>query len=193
LVAGRPGEWKNLFDGKSLDGWETVGKPWKVSSHALTASERTLLRTAATYADFELEFEWRMDRGANGGVFYLVGEGDNHRGPELQLCDPKAAGTTQSGGLYGVLDPSRDESKGVGNWNTARLLVRGNHREHWINGTKVVSYDIDDPAYLGTFESSKMKGPAGFKSPRAGYIILQCNTAGAEVAYRNLRIRDPGR
>jgi hypothetical protein len=102
-VTGKAHEWKSLFDGKSIDGWETIGNPRKVSNHALTSSEKSVFRTAAKYPGFELEMEWRVDRGANGGVFYVAGDGGNNRGPELQMCDPKVAGSPQSGGLYGVL------------------------------------------------------------------------------------------
>jgi hypothetical protein len=114
-------------------------------------------------------------------------------GPQLQLCDARVAGVTQTGGLYGILSPDRDASKPLGNWNTARLVVKGKHREHWINNVKVLEYETDSDVYKSAISSAKVKDWPGLAEHQKGAIALECHRftdkESAEVAYRNIRIR----
>jgi hypothetical protein len=187
-----PGTWKPLSDGKTFTGWEQVGHQWKIEGGAFVCSDRALLRTADKFRNFELELEWRMKPNANGGVFYALSSDEQDGGFEMQLCDPAHSGITQPGGLYGLLSPSRDASKPLGSWNSARIVVNGKHREHYINNIKVLSYDLDSPEYQAALNSSKLKFKSNpvLLSEQAGAIALQSIVPGAEVGYRKIRIRE---
>ncbi len=161
--------WISLFDGRTPAGWlEVTGQPfpaksWVVEDGCLKA--RVVdggfqdLRTEATFKAFELEFEWKIEPGGNSGVKYLIdkvdtwkapkGEGNNARGrgPEYQLIDDDAnadsKGRTekQTASLYGKIAPATHAVKPPGEFNTSRIVVRGGHVEHWLNGVKELEYE----------------------------------------------------
>lgn len=161
--------WQPLFDGKTTAGWlEVTGAPfpsqsWTIEDGALRTKvvEGGFqdLRTAETFRDFEFEFEWKLEAGGNSGVKYLIekvdrwdaktGGGYNARGrgPEFQLIDDevnedsKGNPKKQTASLYGVLSPSKKLARPAGEWNTARIVVRAGHVEHWLNGEKVLEYE----------------------------------------------------
>ncbi|MDP1587985.1 MAG: DUF1080 domain-containing protein, partial [Prosthecobacter sp.] len=180
-----------LFDGRTFAGWKTTNDTapevsWRVEAGALLSSTKSVLRTIEEFGDCELDFEWRVGPGGNGGVFYHM-VGDPLAAPEMQLCDPAFSGNTPSGGLFAVVQPQSDASKPLGEWNTARLVISGSRREHWINGQKVCAYDVADAGFLATLGASKFAGKPQFGAGSRGALALQNN--GGEVAYRNLRIR----
>ncbi len=180
-----------LFDGHTFSGWKTISgaapeSNWRMEAGVLTSSTRTTMRTVAEFGDCELDFEWRVGAGGNGGVFYHV-LGDPLAAPELQVCDPANAGRTPSGGLFGVVQPLSDASKPLGEWNTGRLVVRGSLREHWINGQKVCAYDAASADFRAKLAASTFAGKPQFGVGSRGALALQNN--GGEVAYRNLRIQ----
>ncbi|MDZ4401393.1 family 16 glycoside hydrolase [Prosthecobacter sp.] len=180
-----------LFDGRTFTGWKTTNDSapeasWRVEAGTLLSSTKSVLRTIEELGDCELDFEWRVGAGGNGGVFYHV-VGDPLAAPEMQLCDPAFSGNTPSGGLFAVVQPLTDASKPLGEWNTARLVISGSHREHWINGQKVCAYDASDAGFLATLGASKFAGKPQFGTGVRGALALQNN--GGEVAYRNLRIQ----
>jgi len=148
------------------------------------------LTTTESFTDFDLEFEWRVGPGAVGDVFYHVGGVDFesrkllHR---LHLCDPAAkqgsSDVNRTGANYSIVLQSHDASRPVGQWNTARLVVRGSKRENWINGEKVCDYDISDA------DLRRKAGPE-YGRLTSGAIALSAYTG--EVAFRNLRLSASG-
>lgn len=185
--------WAQLFDGRTSAGWTSVtgrafpAGSWVVEDGCLKS--RVVdggfedIRTVDAYRDFELEFEWKLEPGGNSGVKYRLekvdewkapkGPGNNARGrgPEFQLMDDAAVTDPKqmSGALYSVQPPSTPAAHAVGEWNSARLLARGGHVEHWINGVKVMERD----------------GMPERETP----IVLQNHHS--VVYFKNLRIRKP--
>ncbi len=197
-----PSAWRSLFDGKTLNGWrnlsaQTVSPGWAVRDGAIARVDKgagTLI-TVDQFSDFELAFEWKVAKGSNSGVFYRVSEaGDNViLSPEYQILDNpnhpdgKKPQTTAASN-YALYAPARDVTKPVGQWNQGRILVKGNHVEHHLNGVKVVEYELNNPQWKQLVAASKFaKFPNYGQNPR-GHIALQDH--GDPVWYRNIKVRE---
>ena len=94
---------------------------------------------------------------------------------------------TSAGSNYAVNEPVKDLSKPVGEWNEGRIIARGNHVEHWLNGVKVVEYEIDSPDWKARVQKSKFGKIPPYGTVKRGYIALQDH--GNVVTYRNLKIK----
>ncbi len=162
------------------------------------------LMTTDTFGDFEFAFEWKVAEGANGGVKYNVSEEFSTSHPpryaalgfEYQVLDDErhpdgALPSHQAGALYDMI-PAGDAKalKPVGEWNESRIVFRGMHGEHWLNGAMVVEYDMDSPRFDSLLAASKYADIEGFADRRTGHIVLQDH--GDDVWFRNLHIREPG-
>ena len=161
------------------------------------------IMTKQTYDDYELSFEWKVDSAANSGVKYNVSEEmstasePTHAalGFEYQVLDddahPDAEDPThRTGALYDMIAPdtSKKQLLPVGDWNQSRIVFRGNHGEHWLNGEKVVEYDLNTPRFDSLLAASKYSDVEGFGNRRTGHIVLQDH--GDNVWYRNVKIRE---
>ncbi|HET6408348.1 MAG TPA: DUF1080 domain-containing protein, partial [Chthoniobacteraceae bacterium] len=154
--------------------------------------------TAEHFDDFELEWEWRIAPGANGGLKYNLPDASKAVGCEYQLIDDlqhpdvKAHdGTRTTASLYDVLKPAPDKKlKPVGEWNSSRILVKGNHVEHWLNGTKTVEFEFGSDALKAAIAQSKFKNTSGWGVKTKSPILMQDH--GDEVAVRSMKIKTPG-
>jgi hypothetical protein len=159
------------------------------------------LMTVGTWQDFELTFQWRVPPGANSGVKYNVSEEISQRtanhaalGFEYQvlddsLNDDNKVATHRAGALYDLVEPNAYKRLApVGEWNRSVIILRGNHGEHWLNGARIVTYDLGTPQFDSLLAASKYRGIAGFAERRAGHIVLQDH--GDEVWFRNLKVRE---
>jgi hypothetical protein len=192
---------KSLFDGATLSGWrgyktEAPGDGWKVVDGMLMLKGKAGdLVTVEEFGDFDLELEWKVADATNSGVIYRVGLGDNATyvtGPEYQVLDNLKAednkkATHLAASLYDLAGPEKDFTRPVGEWNSARIRVRGWHVEHWLNGEKVVDVDLESPAGKALIAASKFKDWPKFASLKRGHIALQDH--GHLVSFRNIRIR----
>lgn len=163
------------------------------------------LMTVATYRDFELSWDWKMSVAGNSGVKYNVSEplstamAPPHaaKGFEYQLIDDDrhADGklpTHRTGALYDLFAPPADKPiKPVGEWNHSVILFNGHHGEHWLNGRKMVEYELDSPAMRMALAASKYAPIPWFAERRSGHIVLQDH--GDDVYFRNLKIRELSR
>ena len=200
--AERDGGWMLLFDGKTTAGWnskEGTGMPdgWQVVDGALTRVARGgNIMTDAMFADFELRLEWNIERGGNSGIFYRVPEKaagqDFDLGPEMQVLDDanNREGTANdrrgaAGAAYGMYAPPAGIVKPAGEWNAVRIIVVGNHVEHWLNGVKVVEYELGSPDWEAHVKADHR--PARYGRETRGHIGLQDH--GARVAFRSIRIK----
>jgi hypothetical protein len=197
--------WKLLFDGKTTAGWhrykgKEVGDKWKARDGALvfTPKEGKVggdIISNDEYESFELVFEWKVAPGANSGVMYRVSESEDAAfmtGPEYQVLDNKRHPDgrnpkTSAASCYALYAPSEDATKPVGEWNQARIVVNGNHVEHWLNGKKVVSYELGSDEWNKKVAASKFNEWKKFGTMKKGRIDLQDH--GDEVAYRNIKVR----
>jgi hypothetical protein len=202
------GSWMPLFDGKSLAGWRGYKKEnasetrWKVENGALTLpandgkdtrGARDII-TTATYDNFDLRWEWKAAPGANSGVKYFVLEDQTSAiGHEYQIidderhADAKIGPHRQTAAFYDVL-PAKDRPiKPAGEWNVSEVRAHGTHIEHWLNGKKVLEYELDSPALREAIAKSKFKDIARFGKPQKGHILIQDH--GDQVWYRKVEIR----
>ncbi len=193
--------WKLLFDGKSLAGWrgyktETAPTGWRAENGVLIRDgEGGDLMTADQYGDFEMRFDWKITDQGNSGIIYRIGTTEPqpwHTGPEYQIlhngghADGKNP-ITSAGSNYAVNEPVKDVTRPVGEWNEGRLVAKGNRVEHWLNGVKVVDYEIGSPDWNARVKASKFGKIPPYGTVKRGYIALQDH--GDVVSYRNLKIR----
>jgi hypothetical protein len=196
--------WTSLFDGETFEHWrgykqDAMPAGWTIDDGAMFASvpgHGMDIVSKEAYTDFELELEWKVKEGGNSGVMWHVDEaaGDYPwmTGPEYQLLDDAAhdggkIGKNSAGSSYDVYEPSEAVSKPAGEWNAARIVVRGAHVEHWLNGKKVVSYEKGSDEHQARVAASKWAEMATYGSTSTGHIAFQGDHG--EVWFRNLRIR----
>lgn len=202
--------WLTLFDGTSLEGWrgyrtpDASGTRWQVVDNLLTLPPKTGQQrsvdivTTGTFDQFELEFDWRISPGGNSGVKYFVLEdGNSAIGHEYQIIDDEKHSDAKIGGaerqtasLYDVLPPSNRSLKPAGEFNQGRIVVRGMQVEHWLNGTRVLQYELGSPALKAAIADSKFKDVARFGTLQKGHILLQDHND--QVWFRTVRIRRLG-
>ena len=162
------------------------------------------LMTIATFRDFEFAWEWKVSPAGNSGIKYNVSEemSTSHEpryaalGFEYQMLDdeqhPDAElPSHQAGALYDLIPANEARVlRPVGEWNESRIVFRGNHGEHWLNGQKIVEYDLETPRMDSLVAASKYAGVEGFADRREGHIVLQDHKDA--VWFRNLRVRTFG-
>lgn len=194
--------WRLLFDGHSLEGWrgferEAPGSGWQVDDGALVLRGKAGdLVTRNAFGDFELRLQWKVTIAANSGVIYRVGLGERRTyttGPEYQVLDNLKArdnhpASHRAGALYDLQGVEEDATRPVGEWNDARIVVRGWHVQHWLNGRKIVDVDLASPEGRALIAESKFDGWPKFASLRRGHIALQDH--GDVVSFRAIKIRE---
>jgi hypothetical protein len=163
--------------------------------HALPSSAEPIsLLSRAVFEDFDLAFEWRLARGGNSGVLYRVSE--DHEAPwqsglEMQLLDndghPDAREPeTRCGALYGLYPPEIEAHCLPGVFHDARIRVRGDRVEHWLNGVCVVRFDVASEHFRNRVARSKFAGFPRFGRAPKGHLVLQHH--GEEAWFRAPRV-----
>jgi hypothetical protein len=199
--ADRAAGWQLLFDGRTTTGWrgymmDTMPDGWQVVDGALTRVARAGdIVTVGEYGDFELSLEWMISERGNSGVFYRAVEGLEHiyyGAPEMQVLDdaghPDGRNeVTSAGSNFGLYPAPRGVVRPAGQWNTARVVARGAHVEHWLNGQKVVEYEQGSVEWQARVQASKFRQWPEYGKAMKGRIGLQEH--GSRVAFRNIRIR----
>jgi hypothetical protein len=161
------------------------------------------LMTQKTFRNFELVFEWKVAPGANSGIKYNVSEAMSMAFPpenaalgfEYQILDddlhPDALNgpNRTAGALYDLLPPGPNKTlQRVGSFNEGRIIFNEGHGEHWLNGVKILEFDLGTSAFDSAFAQSKYLPIQGFADKRDGHIVLQDH--GDDVWFRNIRIRE---
>jgi hypothetical protein len=178
--AERAAGWRLLFDGKTAAGWHGYGRHdfpagWQVVDGALTrVGAAGDIVTDERFRDFELTLDWKVAPGGNSGIFYRGTESadpEKHplfeSAPEMQVLDDARhadgeSPLTSAGSNYGLYPAPRGVVRPANQWNRVRILVRGNHVEHWLNATKVVEYELGSADWKQRVRTSKFaKWPAG--------------------------------
>ncbi len=201
--------WRLLFDGKTTTGWrgyKSTAMPasWRVENGSLL-SRRTRgessgdIITVDQFADFELVWEWKMTAGNNSGVIYRATEEKANvweTGPEYQILDNQGHldglnPLSSAGACYSAFAPAKDMTRPLGQWNQSRIIARGNHVEHWMNGKKLLEYEVGSRVWQAHVKTSKFfpsaYGQSNWGKVPKGHIGLQ--DYGGAVEFRGIKIR----
>lgn len=206
--------WELLFDGKTSKGWKGAKldhfptKGWTIKNGVLTvlasngaeSANGGDIITVDTYENFDLKVDFNITAGANSGIKYFVDPSLN-KGPgsaigcEYQILDDEkhpdaklgVKGNRTLASLYDLIPAVNKKFNGIGKWNTAEIIVKGNHVEHWLNGRKVLEYERGNQMWRALVAYSKYKNWPNFGEAKAGYILLQDH--GNEVSFKNIKIK----
>ncbi len=191
-----------LFDGSTLRGWvgwrrRDVPANWRVEDSSIACVPQGGpgdIRYMDAFADFDLRFDWKIQPGGNSGVFFRASEDHQvpwYTAPEYQVLDDWKDGGKVSqytaGANYDMHAPIAQVSRPPGEWNRSRIVAKGAHVEHWLNGVKIVDYDLGSPDWLDRFQRSKYRNMTDYGKRNSGFIVLQDH--GSRVWYRSIRIR----
>ena len=201
LTAEEQGEgFKLLFDGATLNGWRGFKRAdaagWDVVEGTIHhATGEVDLLTVEEFQDFELRLDWRISPGGNSGIFYRGTEEYDEiywSAPEMQVLDDSAHADamnrlTAAGSDYALYPAPAGVVHRAGEWNSVRIIARGHHVEHWMNGVKVVEYELDSPDWRARVAASKFHAWPNYGKASKGHIAVQVH--GGDIRYRNVRIR----
>lgn len=195
--------WKLLFDGKTTAGWRGIGKSefpakgWVVEDGVLKHVRKGGggdIVTSEDYESFELTWEWKIGQAGNSGVKYNLPDPEQNIGCEYQIIDDekhpdglRGGKSHQTAGLYDLIAPADRKTNAVGDWNSSRLIVKGNHVEHWLNGVKTVEFEFGSEALKALVAKSKYKKVPGFGEKKKSPILLQDHED--EISFRSIKLR----
>jgi hypothetical protein len=196
-------EWRSLFDGKTQNGWRVYhGKGpsagWSVIDGILMKTKATDdIITVDQFGDFELALDWKVSQGGNAGLFYRGTEEYEKvywSATEYQILDDANARDgrnrlTSAGAAYGLYPSPVGVVKPAGEWNSTRIVARGPHVEHWLNGTKLLEYELWSPDWEAKVKASKFAEWPNYGRAKRGHIAIQ-GDHGGELSLRNIRIRE---
>lgn len=194
--------WRLLFDGKTTTGWRNFGKStisnsWKVIDGSLVRADSAAgdIITVDKFRNFDLALDWKVAEKGNSGIFYRATEEADtiwKAAPEMQVLDDARHenGTdplTSAGANYSLYPAPRGVVHPAGEWNHARLLVNGNHVEHWLNDVRLFEYELGSAEWQARVAKAKFHEYPIFGTAAEGHIGLQDH--GDHVEFRNIRIR----
>ncbi|MCB0584663.1 MAG: DUF1080 domain-containing protein, partial [Phaeodactylibacter sp.] len=214
--AERAAGWKLLFDGKSTNGWhswkrKTPGSSWIIEDGALKinavrqpdgslkAEDGGDLVTDQEYENYELRLEWKISPCGNSGIIFNVIEAEQYdypwqTGPEMQIidntCHPDARiESHRAGCLYDLVPVKYETVKPSGEWNKVRLIIRDGKSQFWLNGRRVVDFEMFTGEWARMIQNSKFRDMPDFGKARKGRICLQ-DHQDAAAWFRNIKIRE---
>jgi len=202
--------WHSLFDGKSLSGWHGFNKQgaiknWTVVDGTLAclgaskdASGGDIV-TDKEYANFELSWSWKINKGSNSGVLYHVVEDPKYHttyetGPEYQLIDdngyPDKLQDWQKTGADYAMHLTNDQKKvnPIGEWNTSKIIFNHGHVEHWLNGKKILEFEAWSGDWNKKKAAGKWKDYPAYGLAKTGHIVLQDH--GDKVYFKEIKVRE---
>ena len=199
----RAAGWRSLFDGTSTSAWrgykqESLPAGWSIVDGILTKTgSANDIITRDKFGNFELALDWKLAPGGNAGVFYRGTEEYDHiywSAPEYQLLDDAAhpdgqSRLTSAGADYGLYPSPAGVVKPGGQWNSTLIVVNGNRVQHWMNGQKLVEYELGSPDWEAKVKASKFVAYPHYGRASTGYIGIQGDHDG-QLWLRNIRIRE---
>jgi hypothetical protein len=198
----RAAGWRALF-GPGLSEWrgykqQTVPSGWSFANGLVTKTGTTVdIITRDQFGNFELAFDWMLTSGGNAGVFYRGTEEYDHiywSAPEYQLLDDVGhpdgkSRLTAAGAAYALYPSPRGVVKPAGEWNSSLIVVDGNTVQHWMNGQKLLEYELGSPDWVAKVKASKFVAYPNYGRAARGYIGIQGDHDGT-LSIRNMRIRE---
>jgi len=198
-----PGPWRSLLEDHSAPawrGWKEPGLPagWHVEGGVLSKDGKVDdLVTNDSFGNFELELEWKIGKAGNSGIFYRGTREYDHiywSAPEYQLLDDEntedgKSRLTAAGSAFALYAAPAGVVLPFDHWNKSGLVVKGNHVEHWLNGKKVVEYELKGADWKSRVAASKFSSYPNYGLAAAGLIGIQGDHPGA-LAIRGIRIRE---
>ena len=207
------GEWRILFDGETLNGWRSYGKPeparaWSVKDGHIVlepfrwwfpnVAKRGALMTVDQFTNFELELEWKVSRKANSGLMFGVREAEGARfahssGVEIQILDNINSNVAKTpshraSAIFDLLPPPVDSTNPVGEFNKVRLRVMNGKVSHSLNGVEMAGFDMRSREWRELVAGSKFRDSEFYGKFETGHIVLQDHLN--QVEFRNIRIRE---
>jgi hypothetical protein len=204
------GVWYSIFDGKSLKGWHLFNntgeiKTWKIEDGSLVClggkgpSGSGDIFTDQSFADFELRWEWKVNKGSNSGIFYQVIEDPKYKraietAPEYQIIDDinypaKLEDSQKTGANYGMYSPAQSKQlKPIGEWNTSRIVFKKGKVEHWLNEIRIVNFKAWNKDWTKRKTEGKWKDYPDYGMSKVGRIGLQDH--GNKAYFKNIEIRE---
>lgn len=199
--------WRLLWDGKSADGWRSIGsdtfpeKGWGMADGVLSVQPKNAkgvggdVITKESFTNFMLKADFRLTPAANSGIKYFFDSKVNGGTTlEYQLLDaahPDAQlgrdGNRKIASFYDVMPAVNAKPKPLGEWNTAMIVCKGKQVEHWLNGEKVLAFERGSEAFLAAVAQSKFKAFPNWGEQVAGHILLQDHQD--SVSFRNIKIK----
>ena len=198
----RAAGWRPLFDGTNTAAWrgyktQTMPSGWRIVDGTLTKSGSVEdIVTKDQFGNFQLALDWKLSPGGNAGVFYRGTEEYDHiywSAPEYQLLDDAGhpdgkSRLTAAGSDYGLYPSPAGVVKPADEWNSTLIVVNGNTVQHWLNGQKLLEYELWSPDWVARVKASKFKDYPNYGLAKSGYIGIQGDHDGT-LSLRNIRIR----
>jgi hypothetical protein len=192
--------WRSMSDPSAWRGYKTdvIPTAWTFADGVLSKTRPVAdIVSKDEFGDFELELEWKIGDAGNSGIFYRGSEEFDHiywTGPEYQLLDNIKASDnktplTRAGAAYGLYPAPDGHVVPVGEWNKTRIVAKGAHVEHWLNGFKTADYELWSPDWEAKVKASKFGAWPKYGRLAKGHIALQGDHNGV-LAFRNIRIRE---
>ena len=205
-MSAQSGGWKSLLNASSAPwrGYKATGRPtglpagWTIKDGILSKEKPVEdIISNEQFGDFELEIEWKISSGGNSGIFYRGTEAESHvywTAPEYQLLDDEKGADnktrlTCAGAAYALYPSPAGHLKPAGEWNTTRIIAKGPHVEHWLNGFKLLEYELWSADWESKVKGSKFAQWPRYGRSRSGHLALQGDHEGA-LAFRNIRVRE---
>jgi hypothetical protein len=196
--------WELLFDGRAIDKWHgyrstAVPPNWSVVDGTIKASsgEGADLVSSAEYGDFEFAVDFNISKNGNSGLFFRGVESEKgpiyHSAPEYQIIDNdghpdgKNGPDRWCGANYAIDAPLVSACNPPGEWNSAKIVAKGAHIEHWVNGKKTADYGLWSPEWKAKVAKSKFNAWPEYGMAKSGHLALQAH--GNEVSFKNLKVR----
>jgi hypothetical protein len=199
----RAAGWRPLFDGSSTSAWrgyksQTFPSGWRIVDGVLTKSGSVEdIMTRDQFGNFQLAFDWKLSPGGNAGVFYRGTEEYDKiywSAPEYQLLDDAGhpdgqSRLTSAGADYALYPSPAGVVKPADQWNSTLIVADGNRIQHWLNGQKLLEYEVGSPDWEAKYKASKFVTYPNYGRAKQGYIAIQGDHDGT-LSIRNIRIRE---
>lgn len=202
--------WILLFDGNTLNGWHVFNKgntpsAWAVDSGQLICNPHAKnikhgdLVTNGEYENYELQFDWKISKAGNSGVFINIQERPElgatfASGPEYQLLDDKNIDadyiknlTHKAAAIFGVMPNITGSVPNSNEWNHSCIIQKAGKASFWLNGVQTITVDFNSEDWKKMAAASAMSNYPAYALVTKGHIALQDWTSG--VAFRDIKIK----